>query len=318
MADFNAIKDLVTNSRENIVASEAGDAQEKIDENIVKTIKGERREPFDVSVFAKEVAEKAENKNRVYAEVASNINSYDVADNCIRQIVYKLTGVPVASFGDKWLPLSFRSTLGSACHDFIQGISKQFTESEISVKVPSIRFSGRIDNLIGTNVLAEIKSCTYSDYQKIIRTQKPRIADFYQVMAYKYVLENHLEETKDESIKTRTPKPKQDEYKIDTLQFIYLAHDITASDIEDFSVALKVVKSVKQQLKSRYNPFYFITSVILDTTCFDSKPYVDFITGKITSINNYLDTNTLPPGDDPYVNRKKCFFCHYSSICDIK
>lgn len=316
MGDFDVLKDLVNNSRENNVASEAGN--QEIEENIIKEIKGERKKPFDVSIFAKEVAEKAENKNRVYAEVASNINAYDIAANCIRQIVYKLTNTPVASFGDKWLPLSFRSTLGSACHDFIQGISTQFTESEVSLKIPSIRFSGRIDNLIGNNVLVEIKSCTYSDYQKIIRSQRPRIDDFYQVMTYKYTLENHLEEARDESISTRTNKPALDNYNIDTLQFIYLAHDITASDIEDFSMALKVVKSVKQQLNSKYNPFYFITSIILDTNCFDQVPYIDFIKDKLKRINDYLENNKLPPGNDPYVNRKKCFFCHYSPICDIK
>jgi hypothetical protein len=204
LSDFDAVKDLIRESDENVSASTAGNVDEKIDEEIIKEIKGERKTPFDVAIFAQEVASKAENKNRVYAEVASNINAYDIADNCIRQIVYKLTQTPVKSFGDKWLPLSFRSTLGSACHDFIQGISTQFTESEISLKVPSIRFSGRLDNLIGYNVLVEIKSCTYNDYKKIIRDQKPRLADFYQVMTYKYVLENHLEEAKKPEIKTRT------------------------------------------------------------------------------------------------------------------
>ena len=316
--DFDSVKDLVRESEENISASQAGSVDAKIDQEIIKEIKGERKKPFNVAAFAQEVAHKAENKNRIYAEVASNINAYDIADNCIRQIVYKLSGTPVSSFGDKWLPLSFRSTLGSACHDFIQGISKQFTESEISLKVPSIRFSGRLDNLIGYNVLVEIKSCTYDDYRKIIRDQKPRIADFYQVMTYKHVLENHLEEAKKKEIKTRTAKPALDEYKIDTLQFIYLAHDITASDIEDFSEALKLVKTVKQQLKSRRNPFYFITSLVLDTNCFDEKPYVEFITDKLTQINWFLDNNKLPPCDNEYINRKKCFFCHYNPICDIK
>lgn len=318
MSDFDSIKDLIRESDENVSASQAGNVDNKIDQEIIKEIKGERKGPFDVATFSREVADKAENKNRVYAEVASNINAYDIADNCIRQIVYKLTGTPVASFGDKWLPLSFRSTLGSACHDFIQGISQQFTESEVSLKIPSIRFSGRIDNLIGYNVLVEIKSCTYNDYKKIVRDQRPRMADFYQVMTYKHMLENHLEEAKNSDIKTRTVKPALNEYKIDTLQFIYLAHDITASDIEDFSVALEVVKTVKKQLNSRRNPFYFITSLVLDTNCFDQKPYVDFITDKLTQINHFLDNKKLPPGDNEYVNRKKCFFCHYSPICDIK
>lgn len=318
MSDFDKVKDLIRESDENISASQAGNVDDKIDQEIIKEIKGERRRPFDVATFSREVADKAENKNKIYAQVASNINAYDIADNCIRQIVYKLSGTPVSSFGDKWLPLSFRATLGSACHDFIQGISQQFTESEISLKIPSIRFSGRIDNLIGCNVIVEIKSCTYKDYQKIVRDQKPRIADFYQVMTYKYILENYLEEAKKNDIKTRTPKPVLDEYKIDTMQFIYLAHDITASDIEDFSVALGIVDSVKKQLNSKYNPFYFITSLVLDTSCFDQEPYINFIKDKMLQINWFLDNNKLPPGDNDYVNRKKCFFCHYNPICDIK
>jgi hypothetical protein len=318
LSDFDKVKDLVRESDENISASQAGNVDNKIDQEIIKYIKGERRAPFDIATFSQEVADKAENKNKIYAQVASNINAYDVADNCIRQIVYKLSGTPVSSFGDKWLPLSFRSTLGSACHDFIQGISQQFTESEISLKIPSIRFSGRIDNLIGCNVIVEIKSCTYKDYQKIVRDQKPRVADFYQVMTYKYILENYLEESKKQDIKTRTPKPILNEYKIDTIQFIYLAHDITASDIEDFSVALRAVDVIKKQLNSKNNPFYFITSLVLDTNCFDQEPYINFIKDKMTQINWFLDNNKLPPGNNEYVNRKKCFFCHYNPICDIK
>jgi hypothetical protein len=318
LSDFDKVKDLVRESDENISASQAGNVDNKIDQEIIKYIKGERRAPFDIATFSQEVADKAENKNKIYAQVASNINAYDVADNCIRQIVYKLSGTPVSSFGDKWLPLSFRSTLGSACHDFIQGISQQFTESEISLKIPSIRVSGRIDNLIGCNVIVEIKSCTYKDYQKIVRDQKPRVADFYQVMTYKYILENYLEESKKQDIKTRTPKPILNEYKIDTIQFIYLAHDITASDIEDFSVALRAVDVIKKQLNSKNNPFYFITSLVLDTNCFDQEPYINFIKDKMTQINWFLDNNKLPPGNNEYVNRKKCFFCHYNPICDIK
>ena len=319
MTEFNSVVDLINGKEDEkkITASIASNIQESV-QGELKPVVSERAKPFDVAVFSNEVANKAENKNRIYAEVASNINAYDVADNCIRQIVYKLSKTPVKSFGDKWLPLSFRATLGSACHDFIQGITNQFTETEVSLKIPSIRFSGRLDNLRGYNVLAEIKSCTYKDYQKIIRDQKPRIADFYQVMTYKYVLENFLEEAKDESIKTRSNKPALDSYDIDTLQFIYLAHDITASDIDDFSMALKIVDAIKKQLNSKRNPFYFITSIVLDTSTFDAEPYYDFIRRKIQEINEFLDTNTLPPGSNEFINKKKCFFCHYYSICDIK
>lgn len=319
MSEFNSVVSLINGKADenNITASKASNVQESVQvEN--KPVINERAKPFDVAVFSNEVAQKAENKNRVYAEVASNINAYDIAENCSRQICYKISGTPVRSFGDKWLPLSFRATLGSACHDFIQGVTDQFSETEVSLKIPSIRFSGRLDNLNGFNVLAEIKSCTYKDYQKIIKDQRPRTADFYQVMAYKYVLENYLDEAKDTSIKTRSNKPALDHYDIDTLQFLYLAHDITASDIDDFSMAIKIVDAIKKQLNSKTNPFYFITSLVLDTNCFDVEPYYDFIRRKIEQLNGFLDSNTLPPGDNEFINRKKCYFCHYYSICDIK
>jgi len=319
LSEFNSVVSLINGKADenNITASKASNVQESVQvEN--KPVINERAKPFDVAVFSNEVAQKAENKNRVYAEVASNINAYDIAENCSRQICYKIFGTPVRSFGDKWLPLSFRATLGSACHDFIQGVTDQFSETEVSLKIPSIRFSGRLDNLNGFNVLAEIKSCTYKDYQKIIKDQRPRTADFYQVMAYKYVLENYLDEAKDTSIKTRSNKPALDHYDIDTLQFLYLAHDITASDIDDFSMAIKIVDAIKKQLNSKTNPFYFITSLVLDTNCFDVEPYYDFIRRKIEQLNGFLDSNTLPPGDNEFINRKKCYFCHYYSICDIK
>lgn len=323
LSEFNSVVDLINGKEDEnkITASAASAVEEQSQEPVQddsKKIVSERALPFDVAAFSKEVAHKSENKNRVYAEVAANINAYDVADNCIRQIIYKLSKTPTRSFGDKWLPLSFRATLGSACHDFIQGVTDQFTETEISMKIPSIRFSGRMDNLKGYNVLAEIKSCTYKDYQKILRDQKPRMADFYQVMTYKYILENFLEEAKDESNKTRSNKPALDHYDIDTLQFIYLAHDITASDVDDFSMALKIVDSIKKQLNSKRNPFYFITSMVLDVNTFDVEPYYTFIRDKIKDINEFLDSNTLPPGDNQFINRKKCFFCHYYTICDIK
>jgi len=98
----------------------------------------------------------------------------------------------VKSFADKWLPILLRSTIGTAIHEFIQSNTNQFTEGEVSLKIPSIKFSGRLDNLIGPNILIEIKSCTYADYEKIIRTRKPRVSDFYQAIVYKYILENIL------------------------------------------------------------------------------------------------------------------------------
>ncbi len=329
MSEFRDLSKLINEGNEDkIIASEVSgnDKSSEVITQVVETQNAEtkeidfneKRKPFDVGLFSREVSNKAEGKNKVYAQLAQNISSYDISDGCIRSVVYKLLGTPVKDFRDRWLPISFRATLGNACHDFIQGTTDQFSEGEVSLKVPSIRFSGRLDNLNGNNVLAEIKSCTYTDYSKIIKTQRPRNADFYQTIAYKYILENHLEEAKNPGVPTRSGVPSLDMYDIDTIQFLYLAHDITASDVEDLGTSLKLVKSVKQQLNSKRNPFYFITSLILDTNCFDVEPYILFVKNKITRINEYLVANKLPPETDEFTNKKKCFFCMYNNVCDIR
>ena len=151
---------------------------------------------FDIEVFAEELRRKSENKNRGYLTAAKNINAYDVANNCIRQIVYKLSGTPIKSYADRWLPIFLRTALGSAVHNFLQENTKQFTEQEVSLKVPSLKFSGRLDALIGNNILIEIKSMPYDEYEKAIRTNTPRNKDFIQALLYVYMLENHIDEIK--------------------------------------------------------------------------------------------------------------------------
>lgn len=208
--------------------------------------------------------------------------------------------------------------MGSAIHDTIQTNTTQFTEVEKSIKVPSIRFSGRLDALINSNILVEIKSCNYVDYKKIIKTQQPRINDFYQTMTYKYILENHLNEAKNPGVETRTPTPSLDKYNIDTIQLIYIAHEIYSSDVEDFGLCLDIIKRLKKSLNSKNNQFFFMTSLILDMNNFDPKPYIDWIDNKIKKINYYVDNNKLPDANDQYVDRKKCFYCLYTDSCDVK
>ncbi|MFW6247160.1 MAG: hypothetical protein ACOC22_03260, partial [bacterium] len=261
--------------------------------------------------------EKSEIKNEKYATNTSRISAYAIAQDCISSVVKKILNYPVQSYADKWLPLVMRATIGTAIHDTIQKNSNQFTETEVSVKVPSIRFSGRLDGLIGNNVLCEIKSCPYKDYEWIIKNQQPRKSDFYQLMVYKYVIENYLEESKTHNEETRTPPPKYDNYDFNTLQFIYVAHDMFSSDVDSFSEALAIVKRVKQMLNSRRNDMFFMTSVVLDTNCFDVAPYMKYIKEKIERINYYLDNNKIPPADDPYIDRKKCFFCLYKDNCEV-
>lgn len=277
----------------------------------------EKHKPFDVSVFVEELRQRSEDKNRLYYEYSSNINGYSIAHDCIGTTVKKILGYPVHSFAHKWLPIILRAAIGTAIHEFIQHNTHQFTEIEKSIKIPSIRFSGRLDGLIGNNVLVEIKSCTYKDYAKIIKNQQPRKEDFYQAMTYKYILENYLEEAKQQVGNIRTDPPILDEYKIDTIQFIYVAHDILGADIECLSEAIKIADGVKKALNSKRNHFHNIGSVTLDVNIFDPQPYIDFIKGKIDAINWYLNNNKIPGPNDPFVDKKKCYFCLYKDNCEL-
>lgn len=277
-------------------------------------------EPFNIDTFTKELYEKSAVKNQLYRDFAQNINAYDISSGCIREIIYKLNNTPVESFADKWLPILMRSTIGNAVHEFVQNNTNQFTEREVSLKIPSIKFSVRLDNLIGPSILVEIKSCTYADYEKIITTRKPRVADFYQAMTYKYVLENHLKEAKDPSIKVRkgTLKPKLDLYDIKTIQFIYVAHDITATDVDTFAEVLERIKELKRVLNSKSNSFFFMTTMVVDVTNGVATPYIEYVESKIKAINYYVDNNTIPDKDDTYIDRSKCYFCLYNRMCDVK
>lgn len=273
--------------------------------------------PFDVELFAEEVSKKSDKDNRIRQHYSDTISGYSIAHDCIGATVLKILNYPVKSFAHRWLPIVMRASLGNAVHDCIQKNSNQFTEQEKSIKVPSIRCSVRLDCLISNNILVEIKSCTYTDYKKIIKTQKPRIADFYQMMMYKYLLEHHLKEAQAQT-NTRTPPPELDYYDIDTLQLIYVAHDICSSDEESFSKCIKTTKEVKQLLNSKRNKFFFMTTITLKTSDFDPTPYTDYVINKISRINWYIDNNKLPTKDDEFVDEKKCFFCLYNTACPIK
>lgn len=325
MSALNGLMDMLKNSEEISQSS-----QEKIEtpENNTSTPLYEIEniapvsidfQPFNIDEFTRELQEKSENKNQVYREAVQTINAYDISSGCIRDIIYKLTNTPVESFADVWLPVLLRSTLGSAVHEFIQGNTNQFTETEVSLKIPSIKMSVRLDALIGPSILVEIKSCTYSDYSKIITDRKPRISDFYQAMTYKYMLENYLEEAKNPEIPLRrnSKRPALDNYNIKQIQFIYVAHDITATDVESFGEAVARIKDLKKLLNSKSNSFFFMTTMIMDVVDNVANPYIDWIKSKIQYINYYLDNNLLPGSDDPFVDKKKCYFCLYRKICDL-
>lgn len=313
MSTFNGLTDLIENDSK-ITASNVDykNIEKTEDKPIIKNV----GVPFDLQKYCNEIKVKSEEDNRIYNYYAENISGYAIASECIGTTVFKILNYPVEDFSTKWLPIVMRASIGKAIHNTIQENTDQFTEQECSIKVPSIRTSVRLDGLISNNVLVEIKSCTYDDYRKILRNQSPRISDFYQVMMYKYVIENHLEECKKQT-KTRTPPPKLDEYNIDTLQFIYVAHDVMSADVESFSECMKIVKDVKKMLTSKKNQFFFMTSLVLKTDQFDVTPYMDYVKKKIERINWYIDRNKFPTLDDEFVDKNKCYFCLYHQNCPI-
>lgn len=312
LVDMLKISDIDSNSTSNV---QKVDELKDISFEITSSDTCANVTPFDIGLFSKELYNKSSEKNKIYRIMSNSITSYDLASNCIREVVFRLKNTPVESFADKWLPIMMRSVLGNAIHEFIQNNSSQFTEKEVSIKVPSLRFSGRIDCLIGSSILVEIKSCTYSDYMKIINSRQPRLSDFYQAVCYKYFLENYLHEIKNSDVQIRTVRPALDKYYIKQIQFIYVAHDVTASDVESLDEILQRIKELKKLLNSRSNSFFFISSLVIDATEDVVLPYVNYIKDKLTRINYYLDNDIIPTKDDPYIDTSKCYFCLYSKLC---
>lgn len=269
---------------------------------------------FDVNTFITDVKNKSEEKNKHRAQYADRITSYSIAHDCIRQVFFQIKKYPIPSYSSFYLPIELKATLGNAVHEFIQTNSTSFTETEASIKVPSIRVSCRLDALINDDVIVEIKSCTFKDFETILKKKKPRDSDFLQVTLYKYLLENHLEEAKQQT-QIRTQPPKLDKYHIKYFQFIYVANDILSSEAENLSESLKTVSSVKKMLNSKYNQFYFISPVTINLSTFDITPHYNWIINKINRINYYLNNNKIPPKNDDFVINN-CYFCVYKQICN--
>ena len=247
------------------------------------------------------------------------MSAYDVASGCIGNIVMKILNYPIQDYSSSWLPVKMRGHIGEGIHNFIQEESDQFTEIEASLKIPSIHFSGRLDAMIGNNNLIEIKSCTYDDYKKIIKNHQPRVNDFYQLMTYKYMLENYLEEAQRQPRENlRSDPPKQKEYNIDTLQIIFVCHQIFAADSDSVGSALAEIKKIKQLLNSKRNQFYFMTALTIDLTKLDINQYLDPIKRKIERVNHYVSLNELPDKNDEFIDTHACFFCLYGQNCPYK
>lgn len=307
MSTFNNLVDFISPINTNDIANDLNNINIQQENNF---------SPFDIAKFKEELYTKSHNKNKEYSNYSENINAYDIASACIMQVLYRIRSQPIQSYANLYLPVYMRSVIGTGIHSFIQDYSDQFTETEVILKVPSLRFSGRLDALIGNNILVEIKSCAYNDYKKIIKSSKPRDADFLQAMTYKHLLENHIDEVKQGKItRENTNLPKLDKYKIDIIQFIYVAHDICAADIESFDEALEMIKKVKNLLNSKRDQFFFMTSNCVHMNTFNVTDYTNYIQSKIQSINYCLTNNTIPHKDDSFIDKSKCYFCIYKQVC---
>ena len=269
---------------------------------------------FDVNQFVSDLKIKSEQKNFNRAKNSNRITSYSIAHDCIRQVYFQIMNYPAKSYSSLYLPIELKSVLGNSVHDFIQKNSSVFTEIEASIKIPSIRVSCRLDALINNDVIVEIKSCTFKDFENILKNKKPRDADFLQVTLYKYLLENHLEEAKEQT-NIRTHPPKLDNYKIRYFQFIYVANDILSSESSNISESLKQVNKIKKLLDSKHNQFYFILPITIDLKNINITPHYTWIINKINKINYYLNNNKIPPKNDPFISNS-CFFCIYKQICN--
>ena len=276
---------------------------------------------FNIQQFGQELYNKSETRNRERAmRLTQNITGYDIAHNCLQQVLFKLRNTPLKNYADSWLPIFMRTEVGSAVHNFIQNNTSQFTETELNLKVPSIGFYGKIDYMIGDNVLGEIKTCTYSDYKWIIRHQKPREKDFLQAFTYHYVISNYIDEILDPSITIRSYmglKPKLPKYNITKLQFLYIAHDIISSHAETYTEMMEIIQTVKKNLNSKNNPFFFMTSVVVDLDEDLINKTYEYIRGKFDDIHHYMQTRTNPTEENQYI-KNDCFFCPYRQVCHLK
>lgn len=269
---------------------------------------------FKTTDFINDLQSRSHEKNKERLNKGKNINAYDISVECIRKVLFKLLNYPVKDYSDNWLPISMRGTIGNAVHDFIQE-SNLFTETELILKVPSLRISGRLDGMINNNVMVGIKSVAYKDYETILKKQLPRKTDFIQEIIYTYLIENHLEEIKKQKPYFNFKLPSLDKYNIEYLQFIYVCHELIASDDQGMTNDINFSKSLKKKLSSRSNPFWFITTLTIDLKGVDTQKYIDYILEKVQEINTHFDQNKIPELNNKFVDTKQCYFCIFNKIC---
>jgi len=276
---------------------------------------------FETRAFKELVRQDSISQNKSYASNSVNVGGYDIAHNCMKTTLFRMLGYKPTNFANSWLPLGFRAALGTATHDYIQDLSlgKIFTECEVCLKVPSKRVSMRLDALINDDTLVEIKSCAYSDYKKIISSNKPRLGDLHQAIFYKYLLQNHLEELSVQAPTRGGCQPALKDYSnIRYIQMIYLCHELIAAEDEKMTDAVKFATNVRKFAKkeSGISDFWFITPLAIDTQTFDIKSHEKYLVNKLDETLKYLEMKQLPPDNHPYVDTSKCFFCQFKDQCN--
>lgn len=272
---------------------------------------------FSETNFEEDLIRKSHDKNKYFAENTTRLNSYDIVHSCIRSVIFRMLGFPVKSYKDNWLPVSYRTTLGSATHDFIQGTSTKFTEQEVYLRIPSKNISVKIDCITNHDTIVEIKSCTYADYEKILKTNQARSEDFFQALLYKYLIENFLDESKKQDLGERASKynlPKLNKYEIDKIQMIYVCHELMAAD-KTIEESVQFAKSLRKQLNSKFNTLWFIKSILYPMDNEKYKHHIQLIEERLDETQDFINKQLVPPMKHRFVDTSKCFFCLYKDSC---
>jgi hypothetical protein len=268
--------------------------------------------PFNINTFKKELESDSSLKNKNFHDTSENVNAYDLAETCIRSIFFRINSYPVENYSDVYLPIVFRSEIGKAIHNFLQQ-SPQFTENEVILKVPSLKISVRCDALIGNSILVEIKTCNYADYEKIIKNKRPRSEDLSQILVYKTLIEEHLEEIMKQSVtRPGTYLPKLSFY---TIQFIYVCHELLADNNEDVSKQVKYATKIKKMLNSKQDQLWFLTTIEIDLTKNDYNFEQQKIKQKTQEVLKFLNKKEIPPMDNSFVDTSQCYFCLFKKVC---
>jgi len=264
----------------------------------------------------------SETNNLTYNFFSEKITAYDIFENCILQVYYRLSKVPIQQYTDIYLPLIIRNKIGIAVHSILQSIIP-FTEVEVDLFVKSRMFKGKIDAILGNSTLVEIKTVSYNDYRTIIQSKSPRKKDILQLLVYKYFIENYLDEIKQESENLSNP-PKQDTYNIKTLQFLYIAYDLTSSDLT-LEESVKIQQNLKRQLKSKYNSFFFLDVITINLD--NDKEVLNFYENKfkkdieekidliLKSIELGIEPDFMDETINKFIDTRKCYFCFYKHVC---